>query len=132
VHKRSYLHYMIFFCMYCLKYNFVDDIVMAVLSNMIDFILTTFNSFHPRLQFTLKVGSNSINFLDVTIINNNNCLELDWNHKPTFSERYLNYLSSHPISHKKGIIMGMLDRAILLSDPKFHCDNIKFIICITK
>ena len=34
-----------------------DDIVMAVPSDMIDFILTTFNSFHPRLQFTLEIGS---------------------------------------------------------------------------
>jgi len=49
-----------------------NDIVMAVPSDMIDFILTTFNSFHPRLQFILEIGGNSINFLDVTIINNNN------------------------------------------------------------
>ena len=33
-------------------FRYVDDIVMAVPSDMIDFILTTFNSFHPRLQFT--------------------------------------------------------------------------------
>jgi len=49
-----------------------DDIVIAVPSDIIDFILTTFNSFHPRLQFILEIGGNSINFLDVTIINNNN------------------------------------------------------------
>ena len=94
---------------------------------MNNFILITFNSFHPRLQ--LEMGGNSINFLDVTIINNNNYLELDWYRKPTFSIRYLNYLSSHPISHKKGIIMDMLDRAMLFSDPQFHYGNIKFIIC---
>ena len=82
-----------------------------------------------RLQFILEMEGNSINFLDVTIINNNNYLVLDWYHKPTFSERYLNYLSSHPVSHKKGVIMDMLDGAMLLSDPKFHRDNIKFIIC---
>ena len=97
---------------------------MAVPSDTIEFILTTFSSFHPRLQFTLKIGGNSINFLDVTIINNNNCLELDWNHKPIFSERYLNYLSSHPISRKKDVIMDILNRTMLLSDPKFHYSNI--------
>ncbi|KYN41655.1 hypothetical protein ALC56_03916, partial [Trachymyrmex septentrionalis] len=64
-----------------------------------------------------------INFLNVTIINNSNYLQLDWYYKPTFSGRYLNYLSSHPIFHKKGVIMSILDRAMLLSNPKFHCNN---------
>ncbi|KYN15805.1 hypothetical protein ALC57_11960 [Trachymyrmex cornetzi] len=95
---------------------------------MIECTLTTFNSLHPRLQFTLEIGGNSINFLDLTIINNNGMIELDWYHKPTFSGRYLNYFSAHPTSQKKGIIMGMLDRVMLLSDPKFRYKNIKFII----
>jgi len=82
-----------------------------------DFILTIFNSF-PRLQFILEIdGDNNINFLDVTIINNNSCLELDWYYKLTFSERYLNHLS---ISHKEGVIMSMLDRVMLLSDSIYN------------
>ncbi|KAG5344029.1 GTD2A protein, partial [Acromyrmex charruanus] len=67
-------------------FRYVDDIVMAVPSDMIDLIMTTFNSFHLRLQLTLEMGDNSINFFDVTIINNINCLELDWYHKPTNSQ----------------------------------------------
>ena len=109
-------------------FRYVDDIVMAVSSDMIDLIMTTFNSFHLRLQLILEMGYNSINFFDVTIINNINCLELDWYHKPTFSGRYLNYLSSHPISHKKDV-NRYVEQSMLLSDPKFHCNNIKFIIC---
>ena len=41
----------------------------------------------------------------------------------------MNYLSLHPIFHKKSVIMDMLDRVMLLSDPKFHYNNIEFIIC---
>ena len=42
-----------------------------------------------------------VKFLDVTIIANNNRIEFDWFHKATFSWRYLNYESRHPLSYKK-------------------------------
>ena len=62
-------------------FRYVDDIVMAVPSNLIDFTLTTFNSFHPRIQFTLERG---IDFLDITIIKNNRLI-FDWFYEPTYS-----------------------------------------------
>jgi len=109
-------------------FRYVDDILMAIPSDSINNILNIFNNLHPRLQFTLEIGGDKINFLDVTIIKNNNKLEFNWYHKPTFSGRYLNYFSQHPLSQKRGTIMGMVDRAILLSDPKFQHDNLCFII----
>jgi len=109
-------------------FRYVDDIVMAIPSDSINKTLNTFNNLHPRLQFTLEMGGDKINFLDVTIIKNNKKLEFNWYHKPTFSGRYLNYFSQHPLSQKRGTIMGMVDRAILLSDPKFQHDNLCFII----
>ncbi|KYN38140.1 hypothetical protein ALC56_07470, partial [Trachymyrmex septentrionalis] len=54
-------------------------------------------------------------------------LQFDYIHKPTFSKRYLNYLS-YLISQKRGVIIGMLDKAVLLLSPKFHYKNIKFIV----
>lgn len=44
---------------------------MAIPKNLIDLTLSTFNSLHSRLQFTVEIGGDSINFLDVTIIKNN-------------------------------------------------------------
>jgi len=44
--------------------------VIVVSSNEIDNILTIFNSLHLRLQFTMEIGDNIINFLDLTIIIN--------------------------------------------------------------
>ena len=103
---------------------------MAVPSSEIHKILTNFNSWHPKLQFTMEVVGNRINFLDLTIIiNEKRMLEFDWFHKP-FSGRYLNYLSTQPSSQKKDVITGMVDRALLLSSPKFHYKDIKFIINI--
>jgi hypothetical protein len=70
-----------------------------------------------------KWGGNRLNFLDVTIINNNNDVEFDWFHKPTFSGRYLNFYSQHPLSQKRDTAMGMIDRAFILSHPKYHKKN---------
>lgn len=76
----------------------------------------------------LNLGAIRSIFLDVTIINNNEFLEFDWYHKPTFSGRYLNFLSAHLLSHKRGTMMGMIDRCVLLSHPRHHDKNFKFII----
>jgi len=41
-------------------------------------LLNRLNSFHPRMQFTIEIGGNRLNFLDAIIINNNNnVLEFD-------------------------------------------------------
>jgi len=110
-------------------YRFVDDIITACPSNLTDYLLTVFNSFNQRLQFTLEVEDNkSLNFLEISIISDNNKLHFDWYHKPTFSRRYLNFLSQHPDCQKRGTIIGLLDRAFLLSHPKFHRKNIIHII----
>ncbi|KYN17046.1 hypothetical protein ALC57_10682 [Trachymyrmex cornetzi] len=50
--------------------------------------------------------------------------------KPTFSGRYLNFLSSHPLSQKRGVIFGMIDRVFFLSHPRFHQRNIISVIDI--
>jgi len=109
-------------------HRYVDDIALAVPRHKINDILTIFNSLHSRLQFTLEIGGNKLDFLDVTLINHNNKLEFDCYRKPTFSGRVLNYFSHHPPAQKKGVIMSMVDRAFLLSHPKFHQKNLKFII----
>ncbi|KYN30038.1 hypothetical protein ALC57_00481 [Trachymyrmex cornetzi] len=76
----------------------------------------------------MEVGGDRLNFLDVTVIRDNELIEFDWYHKPTFSGRYLNFWSQHAVSQKIGTIAGLVDRVILLSNPKFHFDNLCFVI----
>jgi len=57
-------------------YRYVDDILMAVPLDKVDYILNTFNNFHPRLQCTLKFGGKKINFLDTAIILNQNRVKM--------------------------------------------------------
>ncbi|XP_024891068.1 uncharacterized protein LOC112466939, partial [Temnothorax curvispinosus] len=52
-------------------FRYVDNIAMAIPRDMADSVLQTFNSFHPRLQFTIEIGDRKLHFLDTTIINNN-------------------------------------------------------------
>lgn len=73
-------------------------------------ILSIFNFFHERLKFTIKIASDVLNFLDVSIIVSNNLIKFDWYRKPTFSGRFLNFFSQHPLSYKKGVIIGLIDR----------------------
>ncbi|KYN11234.1 hypothetical protein ALC57_16619 [Trachymyrmex cornetzi] len=109
-------------------YRYVDDICAALHVSEVDAFFNAFNSFHPRLQFTLEVGDNSLNSLDTSIIIKDHFLIFDWYRKPTFSGRFLNFHSNHPIFQKEGIIFNLVDRALMLSDFDFHSKNITFII----
>ena len=48
-------------------YRYMDDICTAVPPSQIDGLLKQFNSFHPRLQFTVERRGDTINFLDITV-----------------------------------------------------------------
>jgi len=105
-------------------YKYVDDILFAAPRSQFN-ILTTFNSYHPRLKFTLEHSQNNeINFLDIKVMNDDNVITFDIYKKSTASGRYLNFYSHHPISQKQSIIFGMVDKTILLSHPRFHQKNL--------
>ena len=111
-------------------FRYLDDICTAVVPSKIDSVLEKYNSFHQRLQFTSEVEGDKINFLDVTISINENGFGFDWYRKPTFSGRFLNFNPNHPMAQKRGTILLLVDRAFLLSDFKFHTQNLTFIINI--
>jgi len=106
----------------------VDDIALAAPITQLNDLLNKFNSFHPRLNFTIEIGGSSLNFLEVSMINKNGHLTFDWYHKPTFSGRLLNFHSKHPLIHKIGVITNMVDKILLLSHPEFHEKNFSFLI----
>ena len=41
---------------------------MAIPSDKVQEVLSKFNSYHNRIQFTYEIGNNSINFLDTSIL----------------------------------------------------------------
>jgi len=97
-------------------FRYVDDIAMAVPSNSIDDILNISNSFHPKLQFILEIGEKNLNFFDITMIIIGKIFEF--------------FISTPSLPKKRGIIINMVDRAFLLSHPRFHHVNLRKIINI--
>uniref|UniRef100_A0A8D8LXS3 GIY-YIG domain-containing protein n=1 Tax=Cacopsylla melanoneura TaxID=428564 RepID=A0A8D8LXS3_9HEMI len=108
---------------FCVKY--VDDTFLSVDENKIDFVLNTFNSYHPEIQFTLEVENNCcLPFLDVSVIKNTNgSVDICHYKKPTCSGRLLNYNSNQPYSYKINCAKNLINRTLTLSDSKFH-DNL--------
>ena len=101
------------------NFRYVDVIILCIPKNMIDHTVNTFNSYDGNLQFTIELPqNNSISFLDIIT---------DWYQKQTFSGRYLNYFSQHPLCNKIAIIYSLVDRVFKLSDNIFHSKNLSFI-----
>ncbi|RLU19060.1 hypothetical protein DMN91_009418 [Ooceraea biroi] len=111
--------------MFC---RYVDDVFMILPTDKINYVLDIFNNYHPRLKFTVEIESNDyINFLDTTVIRENGLLITNWYRKPSFTGRYINYFASNPVEHKISIVTGLIDRAVLLSDSRFHDENVKIV-----
>ncbi|XP_067205235.1 uncharacterized protein [Linepithema humile] len=110
--------------------RYVDDILTMVPRRHIEDVLRSFNSVHDRLRFTAEIGGDNINFLDITLYRGNNQFMFNWYRKPTFSGRFLNFHSQHPISHKRGVLVGLIDRVLGLSHPQFYQQNFVLIINI--
>ena len=64
----------------------------------------------------------------MSLIKKDNYLIFYLYRKLTFSGRFLNYFSWHPLSQKIGTIIGLDDR--ILSHPMFHVKNFDNIINI--
>ena len=106
----------------------VDDILLCVPKNLINYTRDIFNIFDKHLQFTTeKSMDNKISFLDIEIIVKNHKIITNWYRKPTFSCRFLNYNSHHPHKNKIAIIYSLVDRAIKLAHTLFHNVNLNLI-----
>ena len=69
--------------------KYVDDIFAIVKKKDLTAILTTFNKYHNKLQFTMELEKeNTIAFLDMKIIKHNNTIITNWYSKPTSSGNY--------------------------------------------
>ncbi|XP_053598083.1 uncharacterized protein LOC128668677 [Microplitis demolitor] len=109
--------------------RYVDDICTCIPKDKIDEFLRIFNSYQEKsLQFTIELeNNNEISFLDTKLIKQNNRLITNWYRKPTWSGRYINFNSNHPLSQKIGIIYHLVDKAFYLGDKQFNNQNLEII-----
>lgn len=114
--------------------RYVDDILLAILAGKEDEVLKIFNGYDKNLQFTIEHENNkSINFLDMTITRNDDGdLTIKWFQKEVASGRYLNYNGHNPISHKRNVITGIVDRAITFTNPEQRPDSLSRVRTLMK
>lgn len=94
-------------------YRYVDDILLLFdgtdrqLSNMHNYL----NKIHPNIKFTIeKEIHKSINFLDLTIFNQNQSHSFKIFRKPTQTNHTIHKSSHHPYQHKIAAYNHMLNR----------------------
>jgi hypothetical protein len=93
--------------------RYVDDILIIYDSAKINTqdIDTYINSIHKNIKLNSTHEEQcSINFLDLTITQNHNKLEIDIYRKPTTTDTTINFLSNHPTEHKMTAYRYYIDR----------------------
>ncbi|KFD66310.1 hypothetical protein M514_08504 [Trichuris suis] len=101
--------------------RYVDDIFAIVKTGREETLLEHLNSLFPN-QITLTIEKESnhrLPSLDVLVIKEGNKLKTTVYRKPTHSDRHLHFSSHHPASVKRGIVKGMVDRALAVCDPTY-------------
>lgn len=92
--------------------KYVDDLFLTMPENEIGNVLAAFNSYHPRIQFTVEreIGGR-IPFLDMVVIRKDDqSFVTDWYIKPIASGRFLNYHSVHPLNLKLNVACNLITR----------------------
>ena len=98
--------------------RFVDDVWAVVPADKIQSILKLINEIEPTIKFTVEKedDNNSLSFLDVTISRiDDGTFSTKVYHKPSHTDRYLNFNSNHPFSHKASVARSLYDRAVAFS-----------------
>ena len=90
--------------------RFIDDI-SSIWVTCLKTILTFYefiNSFHSTIKFTMEHSNSSIAFLDIKQhIDDQGKIDTDLYKKPTDTNQYLHFTSSHPRHMKTGIPYGL-------------------------
>lgn len=113
--------------------TYVDDHLTSIPKDMINTVLELLNSYHPFVQFTVEVqdqNSSSINFLDVTVHNENGKLDTNWFCKPIASNRLINFYSAHPPKMIENTALSFIKRVLCLSHRKYFRSNIERVKAI--
>lgn len=114
-------------------HRYVDDVLCLWTGSMeqLQEFFLFINSLYPSINFTLEVGGNSINFLDLSITLFEGKHEFEIFRKPTYTDITIDGSSYCPPSHKHAAFLHMIHRlvSIPLKPEAFQkeVDTIKLI-----
>ena len=93
--------------------RYIDDCLAVIKTSEIDNFLQYINSLNQKIQFTVELeNDNCLSFLDIKILKQlNGRLKFKVYRKPSSNDRYLDYSSYNPLSHKINTITALQRRA---------------------
>ena len=100
--------------------RYVDDVFSIIPKGKRDTLLQHLNSIDPHIKFTVEQPNTegAIPFLDTLPKPNGNEMSVSVYRKPTHTNRYLDFNSSHPTLAKRAVVRTLVDRAEdVCSDP---------------
>ncbi|KFD60687.1 hypothetical protein M514_10612, partial [Trichuris suis] len=107
--------------------EFLEDVAFSTADTSIT--PTVFKRIFPNhISFTIEKEENGrLSFLDALVIRDECGLKTTVYRKPTHSNRYLHFSTSHSRWVMRGIITGMVDRAISVCDKEFLAAELRHI-----
>ena len=116
--------------------RYVDDVCVAMKRDETDDFLNHLNSIELTIQFSVEPedDDNTLPFLDTRLHHmEGGTIQTSVYRKPTHTDRYLDYMSHHPIEHKKGVVQTFCTRAERLSStPNKKSSEVKHIFNVLK
>ena len=102
----------------------------------VDVCVNHLNSIEMTIVFTVETDDddNTLPFLDTRLHHmEGGTIQTSVYRKPTHTDRYLDYMSHHPIEHKKGVVQTLCTRAERLSStPNKISSEVKHIFNVLK
>jgi len=95
-------------------FRYVDDSHSCLKKDQVDKFHKHLNSINPNIQFTLELENSNgqgLPFLDTITTRRDTEIQVNVYRKPTHTDRYLDFLSSHPLCHKRSVVNTLLRRA---------------------
>ena len=93
-------------------FRYVNDVHSATKKDQVNKLQEYLNSIDPHFKFTIELpGTDGLPFLDTLNESNPNSIESTVYRNSTHMDRYLDYISNHPISAKLSVIYTLIHRA---------------------
>jgi len=102
-------------------FRYVDDTHTKLKKAYADEFTEHLNSLDPDIKFTTEEEQDgTLPFLDtLTVVKEDGSLDITIYRKPTHTDQYLNFHSSHPLEHKLGVISTLFHRAdSIITNPE--------------
>ena len=102
-------------------FRYVDDVHSDTRKDQVTQLQEHLSSIDPHIKFTIELpGTDGLPFLDTLTKPTPNSIGSTVYRKPTYTDRYLDYNSNHPISAKLSVIHTLIHRAKqVCSTPEF-------------